>query len=192
MVAPFDRLTPDEYLEAERHSEIRHEYFDGQVIAMGGASSAHGLLVTNLIALLRPKVRGTGCQLFSSDMKVKLATRNRFFYPDLLLTGDPRDRDNDDFVQYPKLVIEVLSESTEAFDRGVKFRDYGELMSLEEYVLVSQHEGLVERFTRKEDGSWRLDRYANDDRLHLESLDCMIDLDAVYEDVTSSTERGNA
>jgi Uma2 family endonuclease len=192
MVAPFDRLTPDEYLEAERHSEIRHEYFDGQVIAMGGASSAHGLLVTNLIALLRPKVRGTGCQLFSSDMKVKLATRNRFFYPDLLLTGDPRDRDNDDFVQYPKLVIEVLSESTEAFDRGVKFRDYGELTSLEEYVLVSQHEGLVERFTRKGDGSWRLDRYANDDRLHLESLDCMIDLDAVYEDVTLSTERGDA
>jgi Uma2 family endonuclease len=192
MVAQFDRLTPDEYLEAERQSEIRHEYFDGQVIAMAGASRAHGLLVTNLVALLRPNVRGTGCQLFSSDMKVKLATRNRFFYPDLLLTCDPRDRDNDYFVQYPKLVIEVLSESTEAFDRGVKFRDYGELMSLEEYVLVSQHERLVERFTRKDDGSWRLDRYANDDRLHLESLDCMIDLDAVYEDVTLPTERGNA
>jgi Uma2 family endonuclease len=192
MVAQFDRLTPDEYIEAERHSEIRHEYFDGQVIAMAGASRAHGLLVTNLVALLRPKVRGTGCQLFSSDMKVKLATRNRFFYPDLLLTCDPRDRDNDYFVQYPKLVIEVLSESTEAFDRGVKFRDYGELMSLEEYVLVSQHERLVERFTRKEDGSWRFDRYANNDRLHLESLDCMIDLDAVYEDVTLPTELGNA
>jgi len=163
MVAQFDRLTPDEYLEAERHSEIRREYFDGQVIAMVGASSAHSLLVTNLVALLRPNVRGTGCQLFSSDMKVKLATRNRFFYPDLLLTCDPRDRENDYFKQHPKLIIEVLSESTEAFDRGTKFRDYGELASLEEYVLVSQEERLVERFSRGEDGSWRLDRYANDD-----------------------------
>ena len=191
MVAQFDRLTPDEYLEAERYSEIRHEYFDGQVVAMAGASSAHGLLVTNLVALLRPRVRGTGCQLFSGDMKVKLATRNRFFYPDLLLTCDERDREMDYFKQHPKLVIEVLSESTEAFDRGAKFRDYGELTSLEEYVLVSQKERLVECFTRKEDGSWRLDRYADDDRLRLESLDFTVDLDLVYEDVTLMAEHND-
>lgn len=191
MVAQFDRLTPDEYLEAERHSNVRHEYFDGQVVAMAGASRAHNLLVTNLIALLRPKVRGNGCDLFSSDMKVRIATRNRFFYPDLLLTCDSRDRENDYFVQYPKLIIEVLSESTEAFDRGSKFRDYGELMSLEQYVLVSQEERLVECFTRQEDGSWRLDRYVNDDLLRLESLDFAIGLDAVYEDVALTAERGN-
>lgn len=124
-------------------------------------------------------------------MKVRIATRDRFFYPDLLLTCDPRDRENDDFMQHPKLVIEVLSEATEAFDRGAKFRDYGELTSLEEYVLVSQPERLVERFTRKEDGSWRLDRYANDNRLHLESLDFTVDLNAVYEDVTLTAEPGN-
>jgi len=181
MVAQFDRLSPEAYLDAERHSEVRHEYFDGAIVAMAGASRAHGLLVTNLVALLRPAARGTGCRLFSSDMKVKIATRNRFFYPDLLLTCDPRDRETDYFTQYPKLIIEVLSETTEAFDRGAKFRDYSELASLEEYVLISQQERLIERFRRVEDGGWRLDR--DTERLDLQSLDVRADLDAVYEDV---------
>ena len=185
MIAQFDRdrLSPEEYLALERQSEVRHEYFDGEIVAMAGASSAHGILVTNWVALLRPQIRGTGCQLFSSDMKVKIPQRNRFYYPDLLLTCDVRDRETDYFKQYPTLIIEVLSEKTEAFDRGEKFRDYGELLSLEEYVLVSQRERLVERFARLEDGGWRLERYAGQATFLLRCLELRVDLALVYEDV---------
>ncbi|MEM1250898.1 MAG: Uma2 family endonuclease [Cyanobacteria bacterium P01_H01_bin.21] len=148
-------FTPDEYLEIERVSPIKHEYLQGQIVAMAGASKAHVIITGNLSALLVNHLRGSGCISYAVDMKVRLPELNLFYYPDLAVTCDERDRTSDeDFILHPKLIIEVLSDSTEAFDRGDKFSDYKSIPGLEEYVLVHQKQILVERFQRKSDNLW--------------------------------------
>lgn len=179
-------LSPEQYLEAERHAVVKHEYLDGEVYAMSGASSAHGILATNLIALLRPQLRGSNGRLFGSDMKVRIETRNRFYYPDLLVTCDPRDRKTNYYKQFPTLIVEILSDSTEAFDRGDKFSDYSELDSLQEYWLVSQKQPRVDRFIRQTNGQWLLSRHHPGKRLQFESLNLEIAIDDLYEDVDFS------
>jgi Uma2 family endonuclease len=185
MLARADRpyLSPDQYLRAEAAATTKHEYIDGEVIAMAGASTAHGLLTTNLIAMLRPHVRGSRCQLFASDMKVNIVSRNRFYYPDLLMTCDDRDRTADHYKCFPKLIVEVLSDSTEAFDRGDKFSDYCELSSLDEYLLVSQRRRQIDRFCRNGDHEWRLTRHGSGEILRLHSIDFECAINDVYEDV---------
>jgi len=193
MVQATARLhfSPDEYLEAEKNSPIKHEYIKGQVYAMAGASDAHVTIVANLTALLRPHLRGAPCRLYPSDMKVKIPSRNCYYYPDLLVTCDERDRGSDYFKHYPKLIIEVLSNSTEAFDsnsteafdRGDKFDDYSEIEALEEYVLVSQKHYRIDCFRRNAKGIWVLTRYRLADRLILESIGFSCRVAEVYEDV---------
>ena len=117
-------FTPEEYLEIERVSPIKHEYLEGQIVAMAGASKTHVIITGNLSALLVNHLRGKGCISYATDMKVRLLSLNLFYYPDLAVTCDDRDRVSDeDFIVHPKLIIEVLSDSTEAFDRGDKFAD---------------------------------------------------------------------
>jgi Uma2 family endonuclease len=188
MVAPPQRLTTEDYLQLEAESSVKHEYFDGEVYAMAGASDNHVTIAGNLFALLRSQVRGTGCRVYISDMKVRIEARSRFFYPDVMVTCDPRDQETALYKRFPKLVVEVLSESTEAFDRGDKFADYQALESLEEYVLVNTRHQRVECFRRNEAGLWVLQYYTPDTQsFHLESLDFTDSLAALYEDATLDT-----
>lgn len=152
-------LSPEAYLEAEKDSAIKHEYIQGQISAMAGASDAHVTITANLVALLRNHVRGTGCRVYLTDMKARIESLNIFYYPDVMVTCDERDRTFDYFKRYPCLIIEVLSNNTEAFDRGDKFTDYSELETLQEYVLINQKRMRVDCFRRNSEGRWVLYRY---------------------------------
>lgn len=125
-------LTPDEYLQLEPESVTKHEYMNGDVYAIAGASDVHVTIAGNLFALLRNHVRGRACRIYISDMKARVEARNCFYYPDLMVTCDERDRETSTFKRFPKLIVEVLSDSTEAFDRGDKFTAYQALDTLEE------------------------------------------------------------
>jgi Uma2 family endonuclease len=175
-------ISVTKYLEGEQLSEIRHEYIDGQVYAMGGASDRHGIIAGNLFMSLRPRSREKQCQLFIADMKVflKISGQDIFYYPDLLLSCDPTDRESY-FRQAPCLIIEVLSESTERIDRREKMLAYQTLPSLLEYVLVAQDDRQVEIYRRRNE--WQPE-VINEGTFHLDCLDLTVMIDDVYEDVT--------
>jgi Uma2 family endonuclease len=177
-------FTPEDYLAIERISPIKHEYLQGQMVAMAGASKAHVIITGNLSALLVNHLRSTGCIPYTTDMKVRLLPLNLFYYPDLAVTCDDRDRRSDeDFILHPKLIIEVLSDSTEAFDRGDKFADYKSIPELTEYVLIHQKQILVERFQRKSDNLWLPQVYRAGDTLELSSIGFFWAIEALYESV---------
>lgn len=183
-----DYLSPEDYLQQEALSPVKHEYIQGQVYAMAGASDAHVTIAGNLFAQLRNHVRGRGCRVYMADMKVQIETRNIYYYPDVLVTCDDRDRDLTDFKRYPCLIVEVLSPKTEAFDRGDKFVDYQELASLKEYVLISQQRRRVDCFRRNPEGLWVLQSYSADQPLHLPTLEFAIAIKDLYEDVAFAQE----
>ena len=177
-------FTPEEYLEIERVSPIKHEYVQGQIIAMAGASKAHVIIMGNLSALMVNHLRGSGCISYAVDMKVRLPELNLFYYPDLTVTCDDRDRVSDKtFILYPKLIIEVLSDSTEAFDRGDKFSDYKSIPELEEYALVHQKQVLVERFQRKSDNLWSPQIFQAGEQVVFESVGVMCEIADLYENL---------
>ncbi len=188
MVANLDyaSLSPEEYLERERQSPSKHEYVRGQIYAMAGASRAHSLIVLNLATQLRNHLRGSGCIPYTQDMKVRLETANTYFYPDLVVSCDERDRESltQDFISYPCLVVEVLSPTTAAFDRGDKFADYRSLETLQEYVLISQERMAIDCFRRNCEGLWVLYPYEKGDDIYLSSLDFRCAIASLYEDVT--------
>jgi len=160
VASPYPNLSAEDYLCLEAESSIKHEYINGEAYAMAGATDTHVTIAGNLFALLRSHIRGSGCRVYIADMKVQIETRNSFYYPDVLVTCDPRDRELPTYKKPPKLIIEVLSDSTEAFDRGDKFADYRTLDSLEEYVLINTRHQRVECFRRGTDGQWPLQYYA--------------------------------
>ena len=173
-------ISVEEYLKGERHGEIRHEYIDGKVYAMSGASDRHGLIVNALAFALTPAARRKRCQLFTSDMKVRLdiADQEVFYYPDLLLACDPADRETY-FRTRPCLIIEVLSDSTERIDRREKLLAYQTLPSVSEYVLVAQDARRVEIYRRA--NGWRSE-YCEAGEISLDCLDVRVTLDAIYND----------
>ena len=184
-------LSPEEYLKLETNSDVKHEYVDGEAFAMAGTTDTHNTIALNLATLIHRHLFGTDCRVFFADIKARLERRNRFYYPDLLVTcvgaafpeGNRRDRETPTYKRFPKLVIEVLSEGTEAFDRGDKFNDYQTLESLEEYVLISSKSQRVEIFRRGDRGSWRYQSYTpNDSSFTLQS----IDLDVAFTDLYAS------
>jgi Uma2 family endonuclease len=170
-------LSVDAYLEGELESQIRHEYVDGETYAMVGASDRHGLITLNLAGLLSQSLPDR-CQVFSSDMKVRIQTAERevFYYPDVVVSCDPRDRERY-FRQNPCLVVEVLSPQTERLDRFEKLMFYRQLDSLEEYVLVSQEYRQIEVFRRAD--QWQVTAYT-DGEVPLRSVDLAVAMDAVY------------
>ena len=177
-------FTPEEYIEIEEISPIKHEYLQGQIVAMAGASKAHVIITGNLSALLINHLRGTGCISYSSDMKVRLPSLNLFYYPDLAVTCDERDRTSSEaFILHPKLVIEVLSDSTEAFDRGDKFSDYKTIAELEEYVLIHQTQMLVERFQRKTNNLWIPQVYTAGSKVEFASINFSCGIEQLYENL---------
>ncbi len=178
------RLPVEDYLQGEEHSDVRHEYIGGDVYAMVGASDRHNLIAGNLFAALHPHLRGTPCQLFMSDMKVRLrvASDDAFYYPDLVLACDPDDR----AVYYrtrPCLIVEVLSETTERIDRREKLLAYTSIDSLQEYVLLSQNRVEAE-LHRRADG-WRGQVVTAGD-VRFQRLDVAVPLATIYEDVPMS------
>ncbi|RUR80789.1 Uma2 family endonuclease [Chlorogloeopsis fritschii PCC 9212] len=176
-------ISPEEYLEGEKVSQIKHEYIDGQVYAMAGASDAHVTISMNLSMLLRNHLRGSGYRVYMAEMKAQIEVINRYYYPDVMVTCDARDREFEYFKCHPKLIVEVLSDRTEAFDRGKKFADYRHLESLQEYVLISQDIMSVECFRRNEKGRWELYPYEKGEEVHLASVDFWCEIEAIYEDV---------
>lgn len=181
---PDPYLTSEQYLSLERQAESKSEYFDGRVYAMAGASERHNLIVANLIATIRPQLRGTACRIYPSDLKVRVGTR--YFYPDASVICGPTQFDGDgkDVVLNPTVLFEVLSESTMAFDRGPKFLTYQQIPSLEDYVLVSQDEPLVEHFQRYQQDRWIYAQASGREAvLELPSIRGQLRLDELYADI---------
>jgi Uma2 family endonuclease len=173
-------LTPEDYLEQERHSGIKHEYIDGEVYAMAGTGGFHNIISGNTYMLVRNHLHGSNCRTYFADMKVKLAEGKQFFYPDLVITCDPNDDPSRAYITGPKLIIEVLSESTELFDRGKKFQYYRTIPSLQEYVLISVREYLVEVFRRMEQG-WFMQTYQGLGAIaQFQSIDLEVPLAEIY------------
>ena len=177
-------ISPEYYIAWEETSPIKHEYIDGQVYAMAGASDAHVTIAGNLFTLLRNHVRGRGCRVYMSDMKAQIDTANIYYYPDVMVTCDPMDKKFTNHKKYPCLIIEVLSPKTEAFDRGDKFADYQQLETLQEYVLINQKRQRVDCFRRNNEGLWVLQFYHSGSEIHLTSIDFRTHIEALYEDVT--------
>jgi Uma2 family endonuclease len=181
-------IAPEEYLKLEELSQVKHEYIQGETYAMAGASDAHVTLSVNLVTLFRNHVRGSGCRVYMSDMKARIESRNIYYYPDVMVTCDERDKAFQSFKRYPCLIIEILSDGTEGFDRGDKFADYQELETLQEYVLISQKRQRVECFRRNVEGLWVLHSYTQGSEIHLASVDFRTSIDAIYEDVIFTNE----
>jgi len=178
-----DYISPEDYLAGEELSPIKHEYIDGQVYAMAGASDAHVTISLNLASALRNHVRGSGCRVYMADMKAQIDTANIFYYPDIMVTCDARDKALQNRKKYPCLIVEVLSPTTEAFDRGDKFINYQQLETLQEYVVINQKLQRLECFRRNAEGFWVLQYYFPGSEIHLASIDFRISMDAIYEDV---------
>lgn len=186
-VQPKPFLTPDQYLEIERAAEFKSEYFDGEMFAMAGATEAHNLITVNVIGELRQQLKGRPCRTYASDMRVWIAKNGLYTYPDVVIVcGEPRFKeDRRDNLLNPTVLVEVLSPSTEAYDRGGKFALYRQLPSLQEYVLIAQDKRHIERYARQPDGSgWLLSEASGEEgSLFLPAIGCRLALSEVYDRV---------
>lgn len=179
-----DYITPEEYLQLELQSDVKHEYIDGYAYAMAGANDSHVTVSLNLATLLRNHVRGSGCRVFISDMKARIEKLNRYYYPDVMVTCDIRDRENPTEKKFSCLIVEVLSDSTEAFDRGDKFADYQILETLQEYVLINAKRQRIECSRRNSEGLWVLQSYSSQqESFQLQSIGFEAKMSELYEDV---------
>lgn len=183
---PVRWLSPEEYLAVERRAAFKSEYYDGEIFAMAGGSRAHNLIAMNVGGELRQRLKTSGCEVFGADMRVKVPAGTLYTYPDVAVVCPPVQLEDEhgDTLLNPVVIFEVLSDSTESYDRGREFEHYRKLDALREYVLVSQDEPHVDHFTRAGDGSWVLrDAAGLDALLRLESLDCELPLREVYAKV---------
>jgi len=191
MVAlPKQKMTPQAYLVAERLADIKHEYFNGDVYAMAGASRSHTLISGNVSAALHAQLRQKTCAVYQSDMRVKVSVSGLYTYPDVIVTcGVEQFEDaRNDTLLNPVVIIEVLSPSTESYDRGQKFQFYRGLPSLVDYLLISQDSARIEHFTRQADGWLLTDADGLESELRLGSVDCVLKLADVYEKITLGGE----
>lgn len=177
------RASEAEYLERERQSETKHEYIDGEIVDMAGASILHNLLVLNVGAALRERLRGKPCVVLASDQRVNIRATRLYTYPDVsVVCGRPETHPADaQTLLNPLVIIEVLSDSTEAYDRGEKFAHYRGLPSLREYVLVSQRARRIEHYRRVEVGQWLLTEYQEGAAVPLPALGIELPLAEVYD-----------
>lgn len=183
LAQPKNLYTPEEYLELERKSEIRHEYIDGEVFEMAGAGKRHNRISTNIIRLLDSQLLERDCNVYASNMRVKIASTGKYTYPDIVGTcgGDEFEDERDDTLLNPTLLIEILSKSTEAYDRGTKFEFYQTIESFSEYILITQEPVRVEQFVRQDKNTWTYLEFRNpEDIIELNSIDCELLLQDVY------------
>ncbi len=183
---PKTKLTVKDYLEFERKSEERHEYFDGEIFAMSGAKRNHNKITTNLRGLVWQHLKGRNCENYSNDMRVFVPETGLYTYPDLVVVcGEPQFQDEVfDTLLNPVLLIEVLSETTESYDRGKKFQHYRSIESLQEYILVAQNEARIEKYVRHGDGFWLLSEAVGvNSEIEFSSIECRIALAEVYDKI---------
>jgi Uma2 family endonuclease len=183
-------MTPQEYLEWEEQQPIKYEYMNGEVFAMTGGILPHNSIAVNLTSGLKNHLRGKGCKVFMADAKVGVSENGPFHYPDVMVSCDPRDQKARKVIYHPCLIVEVLSPGTEAFDRGKKFRNYRQIETLKEYVLIEADRMNVECYRINEKGKWELTAYSlesttNDIELEVEftSVDFCCPISLLYEDV---------
>jgi Uma2 family endonuclease len=183
---PDDYLSPEEYLSLERRAEFKSEYVDGVTYVIASIDERHNLITANVITALGVQLKATDSKVYPSDMKVLLPGSRKFFYPDVsVVCGETQFADEQrDVILNPVLVVEVLSDSTEAFDRGRKFSSYQQIESLREYLLVSQGEFVVEHYLRQEAGWFYTKASGLDADLALPMLNCRMSLADVYNKVT--------
>ena len=194
------RLTPEEYIAFERKALpdadiIRHEYINGELIAMSGASRAHNLITINISTALHSRLRNSRCETYANEMRVSTPTTTSYFYPDVVVVcEEPRFEDDVfDTLLNPIILVEVLSPSTEVYDRREKFAHYRQLPSLQEYVLVAQDKVLVEHYRRQEKQEtapvtrkdWIFTHFQElEESLPLTSIQCELSLQEIYERIT--------
>ncbi len=179
-------LTPEEYLAIERKAEYRSEYYAGEMFALAGASRRHNRIVSNLVIRLGIQLEDTPCNIYSTDLKVKIPATGLYTYPDVVVTCGEElfDGVETDVLLNPILIIEVLSDSTEAYDRGKKFGYYQQLSSLKEYVLVAQDTHKIERYIRQSDEQWLYsEAHTPEDTIIFSSIECRIALKNIYAKV---------
>jgi Uma2 family endonuclease len=186
MVAAREHLpkfTAEEYFDWEAQQEVKHEYFDGEVYAMTGGDLNHSQIASKFAQLLENHLEDSGCRVFNSDAKVKIENANKYVYPDASVTCDERDRDADKFVSYPCLIVEVLSPSTEAYNRGKKFKLYQRSSSLIDYVLVDANEIGIEVFRKNDRDRWEVINYVAGDTIELESINLTFPIERAYRGI---------
>jgi Uma2 family endonuclease len=185
--APKPYLTPAEYLAHERLAEIKSEYYDGETFAMAGGSEEHSLIAVNVITELNLQLRERPCKVYTSDMRIQVAEQGPYAYPDVtVVCGEARFADAEvDMLLNPTAIVEVLSPTPEAWDRGGKFERYQQMASLQEYVLIAQDRPRVERFARQAEGQWLLVVSTGlDAAVSLSSIGCDLTLADIYRKVT--------
>ena len=183
---PIHRLTEVEYLDLERSLESKNEFFDGEVFAMSGGTPLHSQIAANLIQVIGRRLSGGRCVVYTSDLRLKIQATGLFTYPDLSVVCGPIQfaAGTDDTVVNPTVIVEVLSDSTEAYERGTKFENYRRMPSLREYLLVGQKGPRIEQFVRQENEQWLLREAAGlDATLALPSLEIKISLAEVFAGV---------
>jgi Uma2 family endonuclease len=183
----YNYLTPEEYLEAERKATEKHELMNGVIITMTGASLKHNQIVSNLIGSISPFLKGKGCNVYPSDLRVNIPDSNSFTYPDLtIVCGKPELLDNQaDTLLNPSVIIEVLSPSTESYDRGDKFFTYQQIASLKEYILVDSKTEKVQTITKKDDGLWKFETITGiNGYVTISTIQQQIPLSDIYYEVT--------
>ncbi len=181
-------MTPEDYLEWEEKQPLKYEYMDGEVYAMTGGTIPHNTIGLNLASTLKSHLRNKGCKIQINDVKVQLSEQGPYHYPDVVVSCDERDKKAFKFLQYPCLIIEVLSPSTEGFDRGKKFRNYRQVETLKEYVLVSADQKLIECFRLNDKGVWELYSFGENEELQVKSIDFTCPVESIYEDVILTDE----
>jgi Uma2 family endonuclease len=180
------RFDANAYLAWEAQQADKSEYVAGEVFAMVGVRRAHATVALNIGAALREHLRGTPCLPFIADMKLRVASADAFFYPDVMVTCDARDRRADLFVEHPKLIVEILSDSTAAYDRGAKFAAYRQITTLQEFALIDIDTRSVEVFRRQAGNEWLLHDYAGESACHFESVTLTLEMPSVFEDVDNA------
>lgn len=178
------KMTVEEYLEWEPQQEVRHEYINGELLAMIGGTIPHNDIALNLYTALRSRLRSRGCRINVSDVKVQISPASPYYYPDVIVSCDPQDLNARKFIQSPKLIVEVLSPSTEAKDRGEKFIYYQTMPSLQEYILIDSEKIAVEGYRCGEGRMWLYYPYRTGDVIALSSIEFECPIEFLYEAVS--------
>ena len=176
-------MTPEEYLEWEEKQPLKHEYINGEILAMTGGTIAHNEIAVNLTTALKNHLRGKGCKVLMADSKLGISESGPFYYPDVMVTCNEQDKRAKTMINFPCLIAEVFSPGTEGFDRGQKFQNYRQISTLREYLLVSADQKMVDCFRLNERGLWELSTYREGDEIELASVEFRLPLDLIYEDV---------
>ena len=187
MLSPREtKITPEEYLSSERQAETKSEFFKGETFAMACASREHNQIASNIVRVLGNQFLEKPCSVYSSDMKVKMEEIQKYTYPDVVVSCDPEafEDESNDVLLNPMVIFEILSDSTEAYDRGEKFAHYQLLDSLVEYILISQYFCRVEKFQRRADNAWIYSAFQNmEDIVKLEAVSCELPVSEIYRKV---------